>query len=66
MSEPSIDRGSLRLNDVGRREILDSHGRALAELTSGDLVLVAVGGVLTPTRIEYEQGRGYVSVDGYL
>ena len=45
MSEPSIDRGTLRLNVVGRWEIVESRGRPLAELTSGDVVFVAVGGV---------------------
>lgn len=66
MAEPSIDQGRLRLNNVGRWEIVDSWNRPLAELTSGDVVFVWVGDRWRLTRIEFAHDeRRYVSVDGY-
>jgi hypothetical protein len=64
---PSIDRGELRMNVVGRWEI--SSGRftqPFAELTSGDMVFLEADGEWRLTRIEYDHAsKSYVSVDGY-
>src|SRR5262245_11518940 len=71
MSGPSVDRGSLWLNPVGRWEIRPRRDRfnvqrPLHEITSGDVIYLDVGGEWKLTRIEYDhQAQAYVSVDGY-
>jgi hypothetical protein len=65
---PSIDRGELRGNVVGRWEITrnNPHEQPFAELTSGDMVFLDVDGEWRLTRIEYDHAaKSYVSVDGY-
>ena len=43
----------------------DIHGRRLWELISGDVVFVDVGAEMKLTRIEDEQGAGYMPIDDY-
>lgn len=68
--EASLDRGPLKLNPWGRWEIRswhdNGHVRPLAELSSGDVVFVDVGGEMKRTRIEFDHAsKRYVSIHGY-
>jgi hypothetical protein len=68
MVQPSIDRGPLRLNSIGRWAIARSnpHEQPFAELSSGSRVFLEVGGKWRLTRIEYSHAaKAYVSIDGY-
>ena len=65
---PSIDRGPLRMNRLGRWEITrrNPHEPPFAELSSGSLVVLEVSDAWLLTRIEYSHAaKCYVSVDGY-
>ena len=60
----SEKRGTLRMMPTGRW-VVCRLGREPVEITSGDLFRVEFAGQLKLTRIEYQPGDGYYSVDGY-
>jgi len=56
--------GTLNKMQSGRWAVCRS-GRNPIEIANGDVFRIEVDGKLRPTRMEFEVGRGYHSVDGY-
>ena len=56
--------GTLHMTQSGRWAVCRS-GKSPVEIASGDAFRIEVDGKMRPTRMEFEGGRGYHSVDGY-